>query len=154
MDATELNRLQESNRKLAQRLARTEAREAAEAKLRPITLPLESKIAIIERAVPNAPITTDGEFDAKGFETLLEAEIKYAASLIPGGARIEGMGTPATQLTEAQRADAGKAWDEQYSSAMDELATVFCGEAGEGADKAARKKQKRLHEAFREGRAA
>jgi hypothetical protein len=154
MDATELRRLQESNRKLAQRLARTEAREIAEAKLRPITLPMESKIAIVERAVPNAPVTADGEFDAEAFDTLLEAEIKYAASLIPGGVQIVGMGTADPKVTEAQHEAAGKEWAAARDTTMDELARFVMGEATDGADKGERKKFKRLHQAFREGRAA
>lgn len=154
VDATELKRLQESNRKLSQRLARNDARDVAEAKLRPISLPTETKLAIIERAVPNAPITADGDFDAKAFATLLEAEIQYAASLIPGGARIVGMGTVDPKLTEADRQAQHTADAAEFDSVMNDLAGFVMGEAGDGASKKDRKKFNRLHEAFRQGRAA
>ena len=112
MDATELKKLQEANRNIAKRLARTEAREAAEATLKTIRFPesagdpggARSKLAIVERALVSVPITEAGDFDAAAFKTLLEAEIKYAASFLPEGARVVGMGeaAPAPELVAAR----------------------------------------------------
>ena len=105
MDATELKKLQEANRAIAKRLARTEAREAAEATLRTIRLPEASKLAIVERALVSVPITEAGDFDPAAFKTLLEAEIKYAASFLPGGVQAVGLGTAtalAPEVIEAQ----------------------------------------------------
>ena len=108
MDSAELKKLQEANRKIATRLAAAEAREAAAATLRSIRLPESSKVAITERAVAGVPITADGDFDSAAFKTLLEAEIKYAASFIPGGAQVVGLGTataPDPKVQEAARVE-------------------------------------------------
>jgi hypothetical protein len=104
MDATELKKLQEANRAIAKRLAKTEAREAAETHLRTIRLPEASKVAIIERALMNVPITEAGDFDTAAFKTVIEAEVKYAASFLPEGARPVGVGTvaPTPEVLEAQ----------------------------------------------------
>ena len=106
MDATAITKLQEANRSIAKRLAKAEAREAAQTKLRTIRLPEASKTAIVERACADVPITESGEFDSKVFATLLEAEVQYAASLLPGGAHVVGLGAaPADpKLAEATRA--------------------------------------------------
>ena len=106
MDATAITKLQEANRSIAKRLAKAEAREAAQTKLRTIRLPEASKTAIVERACADVPITEAGEFDAKVFATLLEAEVQYVASLFPGGAHVVGLGaaTADPKLVEATRA--------------------------------------------------
>ena len=106
MDATAITKLQEANRSIAKRLAKAEAREAAQTKLRTIRLPEASKTAIVERACADVPITEAGEFDAKVFATLLEVEVQYVASLFPGGAHVVGLGaaTADPKLVEATRA--------------------------------------------------
>ena len=88
----DLKQLQEANRNISKRLAKAEAREVAEAKLKPIRLPEASKVAIIERALADVPITETGDFDKDKFAPLLEAEIQYAASFVPGGAQVVGLG--------------------------------------------------------------
>jgi hypothetical protein len=92
MDAAEIKKLQESNRRLAQRVARTEAREAGQAVLAGIRLPDDKKLLILERAVQAAPLNAEGDLDNAAFKTLLEAEIKHAADLIGGGPLVTGMG--------------------------------------------------------------
>jgi len=55
----------------------------------------------------DVPITEAGEFDGAAFKALLEAEIKYAASFVPGGAHVVGLGSATQQdpkITEAARA--------------------------------------------------
>ena len=104
MDAAELKKLQEANRNIAKRLARTEAREAANATLGTIRLPESSKVAIVERALASVPITDAGDFDPAAFKAVLEAEIKYAASFLPEGARVVGLGeaAPAPEMVAAR----------------------------------------------------
>jgi hypothetical protein len=105
----DLKQLQEANRNISKRLAKAEAREVAEAKLKPIRLPEASKLAIVERALADVPITETGDFDKTKFDPMLEAEIQYAASFIPGGAQVVGQGTAVVdpKVKEAQAA-AGK----------------------------------------------
>jgi len=105
MDAPALKKLQEANRAIAKRLAKAEAREAADKTLRTIRLPEASKLAIVERACADVPITESGDFDAAAFKLVLEAEVKYAASLLPGGAQVVGLGTANAdpKITEAAR---------------------------------------------------
>lgn len=109
VDNAAIQKLQESNRKMAQRLARQEAREAGILQLAAIRLPDEQKEKILARCVESAPITVDGDFDGAGFKSLVEREIKYAGELLGGGQIVTDMGTgaPAT-LTEAQRAETAK----------------------------------------------
>jgi hypothetical protein len=121
MDATELKKLQEANRNIAKRLARTEAREAANATLGTIRLPESSKVAIVERALVSVPITETGDFDAAAFKTVIEAEIKYAASFLPEGARVVGMGeaAPAPELVAARE----KATNKELKRSLNESAS-------------------------------
>lgn len=107
MDAETTKKLLEANRAIAKRLAKADAREAAEAHLKSIRLPESAKVAIVEKCSLDAPITEAGEFDAAAFKTLIEAEIQYAARFIPGGVAAVGVGAAAIvhdpKVTEAQR---------------------------------------------------
>lgn len=109
VDQAAFAKLQESNRKLAQRLAKTEAREAGTLQLNTVRLPEETKSVILARCVESAPITVDGDFDGESFKKLVEREIKFAGELLGGGQIVTDMGAPeAAQLTEVQRADIEK----------------------------------------------
>jgi hypothetical protein len=107
MADTDLKKLQEANRQISKRLARGDAREAAEATLRPIRLPESAKVAIVEKCCVDVPITEAGDFDKVAFKALLEAEIQYAARFVPNGVKISGVGAGATapdpKVVEAQR---------------------------------------------------
>ena len=60
-----------------------------------------------------------------------------------------------TKLAEAATIEAcEEGWRAEYDSTLESLAGFVMGEAQDGADKAERKKFKRLHEAFKQGRAA
>lgn len=139
-DDAKLKKLEEANRAISKRLARSEAREAAEAKLKPIRLPEASKVAIIERSLADVPIKETGDFDPEAFGKILEAEIKYAANLLPGGARVEGLGaaTPKPEELEARAKESKK----ERKRALNETATRMGIQTKEG---------RRI---FREGRAA
>lgn len=106
MDATELKKLQEANRNIAVRFAEGDARKLAKATLASIRLPESAKTAIEEKVSLNPPLTEALTFDAAAFKPILEAEIQYAASFIPGGVQAVGVGaagTPDPKVTEAQR---------------------------------------------------
>lgn len=139
MDAAEIRKLQESNRKLAQRLAKTEAREAATNKLATVRLPQPQKDAVMARCIESAPITVDGDFDATAFNALLEREIQYAGTLL-GEAHVTGMGGGTG--TPADPAKAEEAFEETWKETMGALAESL------GISEKTGKKT------FREGRAA
>lgn len=139
MDAATVQRLQESNRKLALRLARTEAREAATAKLAGIRLPEDRKQAVMARCIESATITTEGEFDATAFNALLEREIKYAGTLL-GEAEVIGMGAPGAGGNDP--AKEAEAFEARYKETVNDLAEALGFDSKEG----------KKH--FREGRAA
>lgn len=125
MDAAELKKLQEShdslkassdkllesNRKMAQRLARSEARDIVREKLATVRLPDPMKTRLLERICVVAPITVDGDLDATGLNTLIEARIKEAGEDLKdltGDNLVVGMGGGAAEMTEAERAAAHK----------------------------------------------
>ncbi len=117
MDAAEkeaLQKLQESNkvlgdtnRKILQKLARSEARDIVREKLSVVTLPDGIKSRLLERICEAAPITVEGELDNAGLLTLIEKRIKEAgedAAELTGGRIVVGMGAPAEpKLTEAEQ---------------------------------------------------
>lgn len=116
MEATQLQQLQESHRKLALRLAKTEAREATSAKLATIDMSPQAKQLVAERCVESAPITADGEFDGPAFDALLEREISYVGKLLGRPAAVIGMGNGTTQATEAQRAEREAEYERELSA--------------------------------------
>lgn len=106
MDAEELKKLQETNTRILRGFAETKARVSAATKLTPIRLPEAAKTSILERAIGKVPLTAAGELDETAFGAVLEAEITYAASFIPGGAQVVGLGAvaqPDPKVSEAQR---------------------------------------------------
>lgn len=141
MADTEVQKLQEATRNINLRLASDPARRLATTTLATIRLPEASKVAITERALTHVAITEAGAFDEAGFKTVLESEIRYAASFIPGGATVVGMGSQATpdpKVTEAAQERSRK--DREFS--MNRSAGSFGVKTEMG---------KRI---FREGRAA
>lgn len=110
VDNAAIQQLQETVRKQAQRIARTEAREAGVLHLANVRLPDTQKEVILARCIESAPITVAGDFDATAFKALLEREIKYAGEMLGTGPVVTGMGAGApAQLTEAERAKREKA---------------------------------------------
>lgn len=111
MDATALKKLQEANAKIFKGFATGKARELAAATLKPIRLPEASKVAITERACADVPVTEAGDFDEPNFKKALEAEIQYAASFLPAGAKVVGLGAtaPDPKVIEAEREKNDKA---------------------------------------------
>lgn len=105
MDANALKKLQEANTKIFKGFATGKARELAATTLKPIRLPEASKVAIMERACVDVPITEAGDFDEAGFKKALEAEIQYAAAFLPDGAKVVGLGVaaPDPKVVEAER---------------------------------------------------
>jgi hypothetical protein len=73
---------------------------------------------------------------------------------LTGAGKPIAMGSAGTPLTEAQQKAHEEGWRAEYDSTLESLAGFVMGEAQDGADKAERKKFKRLHEAFKQGRAA
>ena len=140
-ESTELQKLQEATRNINLRMASEPARRLATTTLATIKLPEASKVAITERALTHVAITEAGAFDEAGFKAVLEAEIQYAASFIPGGANVVGIGAtaqPDPKVTEAARERDLKAREFE----MNRSAGSFGVKTAEG---------KRI---FREGRAA
>ena len=103
------------------------------------------------------PLKETGELDrdklTKLAETATKEECDYVSRL-SGGRIVFGMGAPGTTITEAQQKEINERGTAEYESVMDELAGFVMGEASDGADKAERKKFKRMKEAFKQGRAA
>ncbi len=145
MDIAEIKKLQETNRKLLQRMALRDARDFAERELGAVRLPDATKTRLIERVVGMAPITADGDLDAKAFKTLIEAEVKEEAtylSNLTGGRIVTGMGSDQpTQPTAAEIA----AQEAQHKVEADRLA-ISLGFSGPG--------HKTGRDIMREGRAA
>ena len=117
--------LTEANRKLSQRLARSEAREIVREKLAAVRLPDKLKALMLERICPLAPITTEGELDTAALNTLVEAKIKEAGediAALGAGQFVAGMGAAeAPKLTEAEQAKA----DEARAKELDRSAGRF-----------------------------
>ena len=93
--------------KILKRLAEVDARKAAASTLSTIRLPESAKLAIVDKACEDVPITEAGDFDEKAFKTILEAEIQYAARFVQGGVKISGVGGATAadpKVTEAARA--------------------------------------------------
>jgi hypothetical protein len=126
MDAAEIKKLQEANARIAKRLAVAEAREVVGSKLKSLRLSESRKVAITERAVSNVPLTEDGELDTKAMDTLIEAEIQYAASLMEGGVKVTGMGSGTAQLTEAQKTQ----MESEEAAAAEKLSQRFAKRMG------------------------
>lgn len=108
MADTELKKLQEATRAINVRLAQDPARRLAEATLADLRLPTTSKMAIVERALTHVTVTDAGAFDGAAFKPILEAEIAYAASFVPGGVKAVGAGSAQgaaadPKILEAQR---------------------------------------------------
>lgn len=108
MDAAELKKLQEANRKTQQRLALYEARDFVDRSLSGVRLPDAAKQRVRERTVASAPLTQEGLLDEAKFKTLIEAEVKdeaeYLAKLT-GGRMITGMGNPAPAIADPVKAE-------------------------------------------------
>lgn len=122
MDSAELRKLNESNKKLAQRLALFEARDFADAEIGKLRLPDAAKQRIRERVVANAPLTSDGVLDEKAFAAVIVAEAKDEAEYLnklTGGRNIVGMGT--APLTEADPKEFQKA----VTGTFEDLATTL-----------------------------
>lgn len=140
MDANALKKLQEANLKIFKGFATGKARELAAKTLGAIRLPEASRTAIMERACADVPVTESGDFDEANFLKVLEAEVQYAASFLPAGAKVVGIGAtaPDPKVIEAER----EKNDKLRERAMDRSANSL-GLRSEAA--------KRI---FREGRAA
>ncbi len=124
MDAAELKKLQEANRKLAQRLATSEARGVIATKLSAIRLPDNLKIRITERCAAKAPITIDGDLDLKALDIIVETEIKDRAedlAALTGDRSVLEMGAPVS-IDPKEAKKAAEELDEAYEDEMKEIA--------------------------------
>lgn len=96
MDEATAKKLLESNRKLSQRLALHDAQTIAAKEVGKVRLPEPTKARLIERLVPMAPISVDGELDTAAFTKIIEAEVQDEAaylSNLTGGRIVTGNGS-------------------------------------------------------------
>lgn len=131
MPATELQKLQEATRNINLRLASEPARRLASETLRTIRIPEAAKVAITERALTGVAITEAGAFDEATFKKTLEAEIQFAASFIPGGAQVVGLGTAVVADPKVQEANDKREREERKFS-LDRSARQFGLKTEEG----------------------
>jgi hypothetical protein len=129
MDNTVLQELRESNRKLTERLCRADAREMATASLRTVRIAETAKLALVDKCVERTPVK-DGDLDREAFKKVIESELTFVASLMPG-VRVQGLGTaPATvdpKLAEA----AEKERETDFKETMNDLADIFMTSAND-----------------------
>lgn len=116
MDAAELTRLQESNRKLLERALRSDAREEGARVLAGVSLPQSAKLRAIEAVIEAGLPQKDGELDKVKFTESLNAaarrEGQYVAELT-GSGRVIGMGNGETDPAKLQEAEKLREADEK-----------------------------------------
>jgi hypothetical protein len=111
MEAAELQKLQESNRRLLERAIRADAREEASKILKTTSLveaARERVIDAVSREFSDIPQTSEGALDVAKFTETVNAAAKaegaYVASLL-GSGRVAGMGAPAPIAIDAKEAE-------------------------------------------------
>lgn len=133
------------NQRLKDQLAMLTGPQVVREALKDIRLPDACKDNIVGRLATHVPLTEAGTVDQEKLNKLVETEAQHEADFLMrlnGGVRVTGMGT-AHPITEADRVNAAKQFDEARDGSMKDLATIFCGE-GKGS--------KKLRKAFIAGR--
>jgi hypothetical protein len=150
----EVTDLKSTVRKLTERLAKPDAQNVIGQYFEAVYVSESVKRWVTKHLLERPiPLTGAGDVDAEKLTKLAEAATIEACELTGAGKPI-AMGSAGTPLTEAQQKAHEEGWRAEYDSTLESLAGFVMGEAQDGADKAERKKFKRLHEAFKQGRAA
>jgi len=145
MDAAELTKLQESNRKLLERALRSDAREQGMELLAGVSLPQSAKLRAIESVIDAGLPQKDGELDKVKFTEALTAaaqrEGRYVAELT-GSGRVMGMGVAsdpakvreAAQIREAEAKRLTESAESVFADLMGSKdAAKFAASKGEAA---------------------
>lgn len=135
MDAAELTRLQESNKKLLERALRSDAKEQGLRILEGIALPQASKLRVIDTVLAAGIPQKDGELDTAKFTESINAEARregaYVAQLT-GSGRVHGMGTGTAETDPTKMREAEARREADTKRFRESAETVFADLMGSG----------------------